>query len=97
MESFINDYLATVTTDPKTAWEMLTPSFQDASHGYGHYHGFWKTIESAQPTSIEADPQTLQVHYSVDYVEKKDQSRTSDDVTLQLVYQDGNYLIDGES
>ena len=44
-----------------------------------------------------ADPQTLQVHYSVDYVEKKHQRATSDDVTLQLVYQDGNYLIDGES
>ena len=97
MESFINDYLATVTTDPKTAWEMLTPSFQDASGGYGQYQGFWKTIESAQLTSVEADPQTLQVHYSVDYVEKKHHETSSDDVTLQLVYQDGNYLIDGES
>ena len=97
MESFIKDYLATVTTDPKTAWEMLTPSFQQASEGYGHYQQFWKTIDSAQVTSIEADPVTQQVHYSVDYVMAKDQSRTSDDVLLHLVYKDGNYLIDSES
>ena len=98
MESFIQDYLATVTSDQKASWEMLTPKFQEESGGFGKYKGFWKTIESARPTSIQADPDTLQVHYGVDYV-RTDRSRVSDTVTLQLVYDAANdsYLIDGEA
>jgi hypothetical protein len=37
MTGFVEDYLATVTSDPKTAWAMLTPSFQAASGNYGQY------------------------------------------------------------
>ncbi|GAB3773121.1 serine/threonine protein kinase [Nocardioides ginsengisegetis] len=98
METFIQDYLATVTSDQKASWEMLTPKFQDESGGFGKYKGFWKTIESARPTTIQADPDTLQVRYGVDYV-RKDRSRVSDTVTLQLVYDAANdsYLIDGEA
>jgi len=98
MQGFIQDYLATVTSDQKASWAMLTPAFQEASGGFGKYKGFWKTIESADPTSIRADPDTLEVRYGVDYV-RKDKSRVSDVVTLRLVYDAANdtYLIDSEA
>ncbi|GAA2155625.1 hypothetical protein GCM10009844_42960 [Nocardioides koreensis] len=97
METFIRDYLATVTTDPQAAFAMLTPSFQTASGGIDGYRGFWDTIRSANVTSIStADPGTLTIGYSVEYT-RTDGSTAQDDVTLQLVYQDGDYRIDGEA
>jgi hypothetical protein len=97
MEGFIDDYLSTVTRDPDTAFAMLTPGFQEASGGIEGYRGFWNTIRSARPVSFNGtDPDALTVGYTVDYV-RKDGSRTRDDVSLQLSYQDGNYLIAGEA
>jgi eukaryotic-like serine/threonine-protein kinase len=97
METFIQDYLATVTTDPQAAFAMLTPSFQAASGGIDGYRGFWDTIRTATVTSFSTvDPGTLTVGYTVDYT-RTDGSTAQDDVSLQLVYQDGDYLIDGEA
>jgi hypothetical protein len=96
MQSFIRDYLSTAASDPQSSFAMLTPSFQAASGGIQGYRGFWDTIEQATPTSITADPSSLQVSYSVDYV-KTDGSRSSDSTSLQLVFKDGSYLINGES
>jgi hypothetical protein len=97
METFIRDYLATVTTDPASAFAMLTPGFQQASGGIKGYRGFWDTIRSADLVSFStADPASLTVGYTVEYT-RQDGSTARDDVSLQLVYQDGDYLIDGEA
>jgi hypothetical protein len=95
MESFIGDYLATVTRDPAAAFTMLTPAFQDASGGLSRYEGFWDTIASADLRSISADPDALTVSYRVAYT-REDGSKPLDDVSLQLVFEDGSYLIAGE-
>ena len=53
------DYLATVTTDPASAFAMLTPGFQQASGGIKGYRGFWDTIRTADLVSFStADPAT---------------------------------------
>lgn len=95
MESFVTDYLATVTSDPKSAWTQLTPQFQAASGNFGQYQGFWKTIDSAQVVSVDADPETREVTYRVEYT-RTDGSTTTDEVTLQLAGSDGEYLISAE-
>jgi hypothetical protein len=96
MESFITTYLATVTSDQHASWQMLTKSFQRASHGFGSYQRFWQTISSATPHDIRPDPDTMTVSYDVDYV-RTDGSTTSDEVTLQLVQDGSSYLINGEA
>ena len=97
METFIDDYLATVTTDPEAAFAMLTPAFQSASGGIEGYRGFWDTIRTAHVQSFStADPDNLTVSYTVEYT-RTDGSTATDDVSLRLVYQDGDYLIDGEA
>jgi hypothetical protein len=96
MESFIGDYLATVSQDPQAAFAMLTPDFQDASGGLRGYRSFWDTIASADLASVSANPETLTVSYTVEYT-REDGSATTDDVSLQLLFDDGRYLIAGES
>jgi serine/threonine protein kinase len=96
MTQFIEGYLATVTSDPEATFAMLTPEFQEASNGFEGYSGFWSTVESATPSRITADPESLTVTYTVDYV-MKDGGENSDDVSLQLVRQDDTYLIAGEA
>ena len=96
MQQFITTYLSTVTQDDHATYAMLTPGFQDASGKYGKYHGFWKNIESASPSNIQADPDTMTVSYDVDYV-KTNGSTSSDHVTLDLVQDGSSYLIAGES
>jgi tRNA A-37 threonylcarbamoyl transferase component Bud32 len=97
MRAFVEDYLATVTSDPAAAWERLTPRFQQASGGFGGYRGYWSTIASAEASGITADPEGMTVSYDVVY-ERTDGSSATDSVTLQLV-RDGEdgYLISGES
>lgn len=96
MENFVEGYLATVTSDPKSAWAQLTPQFQADSGGYGAYQGFWKGIATADLISARADPESRQITYTVEYV-RDDGSKTRDDVTLVLEGSDGGYLISGES
>jgi hypothetical protein len=96
MEDFITTYLATVTQDDHATYAMLTPEFQKASKNYGGYHGFWKTVESATPSNVQADPTAMTVSYDVDYV-KTDGSTSSDHVTLQLVKNGSSFLIAGDA
>jgi hypothetical protein len=96
MENFIEDYLATVTTDPQRAWEMLTPEFQDQSGGFGQYQGFWATIATADLISARADPASKQSTYTVEYI-RADGSKTTDEVTLVLEGTDGAFRIAGET
>jgi eukaryotic-like serine/threonine-protein kinase len=95
MEDFIAQYLDTVTRDPETTWKQLTPSFQASSKGYDGYTGFWSTVESATPRNVDANPDDMTVGYTVDYVMKNGDRRT-EDVTLELVFKDGRYLINYE-
>jgi eukaryotic-like serine/threonine-protein kinase len=96
MQAFVEDYLATVTSDPAAAWDRLTPEFQQASGGFGGYRGYWSTIASAEPSGIAADPEAMTVSYDVAY-ERTDGTTATDSVTLQLV-EDGEdgFLIAGE-
>jgi serine/threonine protein kinase len=96
MDSFVSNYLSTVTSDQHATWAMLTPAFQRQSGGFGSYSGFWRTIASATPSNIAADPAALTVSYDVAYV-RRDGTHTTDHRTLQLVPSGTSYLIDGES
>ncbi|MCW2765442.1 MAG: serine/threonine protein kinase [Nocardioides sp.] len=95
MEDFIGTYLSTVTADPRAAFEMLTPEFQVASGNLSGYEGFWETVKKAKLLSIEADPNALTVHYSVEYNRAGD-GKSTDETTLQLTYNHGSYLIADE-
>jgi hypothetical protein len=95
MERFVQDYLATVTVDPRLTYEQLAPDFQEQSGGLGGYQGFWRTVSTASPRDVRADPERMTVSYGVDYV-MTNGAEFSDDVTLQLEYVDGGYRITGE-
>lgn len=96
MEEFVAAYLGTVTSDPQAAWQQLTPSFQDESGNFGKYQRFWRGIDSATLVSAEADPETKQITYEVEYVHSNGR-RSTDEVTLLLDGVDGDYLIAGEN
>jgi eukaryotic-like serine/threonine-protein kinase len=96
MESFIEDYLATVTTDPKAAWARLTPEFQAQSGGFGQYKKFWSDMQTADVLESQGDPEDLTISYTVEYLHR-DGTKSRDDVTLQLTGTDDAYLISGES
>jgi len=95
MEAFVTTYLETVVSDPEAAFEMLTPEFQEASDGLDGYLSFWEDVTSTSIDSMRADPDTLTVSYDYKYA-KKGQGTTEDDVTLQLEFEDGTYLIADE-
>jgi eukaryotic-like serine/threonine-protein kinase len=95
MRSFVQDYFATVTSDPESTFAMLTPEFQSASGGIDGYTGFWSTIESATPRAIKADPGTLSTTYTIDFVTTSGQTRTEQG-QLQLEQQGDGFLIAGE-
>jgi hypothetical protein len=96
MEGFVATYLDTVVSDPESAFAMLTPDFQEASGGLDEYLGFWGDVTSTKLDSVDADPDALTVSYHYEYV-KKGQGSTEDDVSLQLAFEGGTYLIAGEA
>jgi serine/threonine protein kinase len=96
MENFVETYLGTVTSDPKSAWAMLTPGFQAASGNFGQYQKFWGQFQSADLLTAQADPESKQISYTVEYLHR-DGSKTRDDVTLTLEGTDGDFRIAAES
>jgi len=96
MENFMEDYLSTVTTDQKAAWQRLTPQFQKESGGFGTYKKFWRGYQSADIVEFAADPEAMTVTYTVEYLDQAGQKST-DHVTLRLEGTDGDFLIAGES
>ncbi|MFC7492641.1 MULTISPECIES: serine/threonine-protein kinase [unclassified Nocardioides] len=96
METFIANYLATVTDDPATTWEQLTPAFQDQSGNFGQYQKFWRGYRSAELVSAQPDPESMQISYTVAY-ESVDGEDSTDDVTLTLEGIDGDFKIAAES
>ncbi len=98
MEEFIDAYLSTAANDPQTAFTMLTPEFQRASGGLEGYLGFWDEVDAASPSSVTADPDTLEVDYQVAYTMANEGGpRPPESVSLRLVYRDGGYKIAAES
>ena len=100
MEQFIGNYLATAAADPATGYTMLTPGFQQQSGGIEGYRSFWDTVESAELQTIDVDPESLSVAYTVEY--QMDSSgpgsgESTDEVSLGLVFDDGTYKIASES
>jgi serine/threonine protein kinase len=95
MDAFITSYLSTVTSDPRTAFEQLTPEFQDASGGYEGYIGWWGQVRTATLEDVESNPSDLTVGYTVDYVMKSGE-RDTQRVRLQLQRFDDRLLIAGE-
>ncbi|MGY2873555.1 eukaryotic-like serine/threonine-protein kinase [Marmoricola sp. URHA0025 HA25] len=93
METFIRDYVATVSDDPDKAWAMLTPKFQRESGGIERYRSFWDSATNGRVLSISADPATLTVSYQVRF---DDFHNGPGPTVLDLAFADGRYLIDGE-
>ena len=94
MEDFIRGYVAAVSSDPDAAWQMLTPKFQAESGGLETYREFWNGVGDARLLEFAADPGNLVVNYRVRFDNFGTGRRPT---VLQLVYDDGRYLIDGES
>ncbi|CAN5650065.1 serine/threonine-protein kinase [soil metagenome] len=93
MESFIRGYVAAISTDPDTAWPMLTPKFQDESGGLEKYRSFWGDVGAAQILDVSADPSTLVVSYRVRFDNFGTGRRPT---VLDLVFDRGAYRINGE-
>ena len=94
MTTFVRDYIDTAVSDPASAFQMLTPDFQDQSNGLQGYEDFWDQVRNAKILSISADPEALEVSYRYRYV--RPGGPTVEDVTLRLSFEDGTYLIAGE-
>ncbi|WP_164519784.1 serine/threonine-protein kinase [Nocardioides ferulae] len=96
MEAFVADYLDTATADPAAAFNRLTPAFQTQSGDLAGYQEFWSGIQEARLLSVRADPGDLTVAYDVSYT-TTDGRTWEDSPSLKLVFEDGKYLIAGES
>jgi hypothetical protein len=95
MVGFIENYIATASSDPAAAFAMLTPAFQEQSRGMAGYEEFWGGVRTAKLLDVSADPATLEVSYTYRY-NKPPGGPTEDDVVLKLTYENGKYLIDRE-
>jgi eukaryotic-like serine/threonine-protein kinase len=93
MESFIRDYVATVSTDPDTSWKMLTPGFQKESGGLDTYRRFWDSATDGRVLDISANPENLSVSYQVHFDNFKNGPGPT---VLDLSFEDGHYKIAGE-
>lgn len=93
MKEFIRDYVATVAADPKKSWQMLSPKFQVESGGFEKYQAFWDPATNGQVRSISVNPQNLSVSYQVHF---DDFANGPGPTVLDLTFEDGRYLIDGE-
>ena len=93
MKAFIQDYVTTVAEDPSKSWEMLTPKFQRESGGFEKYQAFWDAATDGRLLSIEANPDNLSVSYQVRF---DNFDNGPGPTVLDLVFEDGRYLIDGE-
>jgi serine/threonine protein kinase len=93
METFIRGYVAAISTDPKSAWPMLTPKFQRESGGLAKYRTFWKNKGTGHILGISADPSTLVVSYNVRFDNFGTGRRPT---VLDLVFDGDTYRINGE-
>ncbi len=96
IETFIEDYLRTASSEPAAGFQMLTPDFQAASP---RYDDFWGSVSNVEVLRVAADVEDLTVAYTYRY--DFDTGRTTEtrteDIALALTFADGVYLIDGEA
>ena len=93
MRDFVRGYVATVASDPDTAWQMLTPKFQAESGGLDRYREFWSGVGPGRILAFSADPDSLVVSYRVRFDNFGTGRRPT---VLELEYDGGRYRIDGE-
>ncbi|GEP40152.1 hypothetical protein NPS01_38150 [Nocardioides psychrotolerans] len=93
MESFIESYLQTASSDPAVGFRLLTPQFQSESPRYDQ---FWGSVSNIQLLNISADPDALTVSYTYRY-DLDGSGTTTEDIDLRLEFVDGDYLIAGEA
>ncbi|MET0766918.1 MAG: serine/threonine-protein kinase [Aeromicrobium sp.] len=93
IETFIRDYVRTVGEDPDKSWQMLTPKFQVESGGIEKYRAFWGPATNGRVLSISTDPEDLAVSYQVRF---DNFDNGPGPTVLDLAFEDGRYLIDGE-
>jgi serine/threonine protein kinase len=93
IDSFIRGYVDAVSTDPAKSWQMLTPKFQQESGGFDKYSAFWEPATNGRVTSISPDPDNLTVSYQVHF---DNFDNGPGPTVLDLTFEDGRYLIDGE-
>ncbi len=93
MEAFIRDYVSTVADDPDAAWQMLSPKFQVESGGIQTYRRFWDSATNGRVLSISSNPDNLSVSYQVRF---DNFDNGPGPTVLDLRFEDGRYLIDGE-
>jgi len=98
MRSFVQQYIATALADPESAWQLLTPRFQQTccDGSAGSYVGYWNTIATATLRDIEADPGAMRVGYTITWDPAGERGPEDERVTLGLVRQGDRYLIDYE-
>ena len=63
-ETFVRDHVAALSTDPDTAWTMLTPSSSARAGACRNHRDFWSGVGDADLLEVTADPQTLVVGLS---------------------------------
>jgi hypothetical protein len=98
MRTFVQQYIALALDDPSSAWQELTPRFQqDCCEGSeGNYAGYWDTIATATLRDIHANPGRMQVSYTITWDPEGERGPEDELVTLGLVEGDTGYLIDEE-
>ena len=62
MQTFITNYLSTVTTDQHASWDMLTTGFQKESGGFGKYQQYWRQHQLRDAARHHAEPGRPQRH-----------------------------------
>ena len=94
---FVRQYLSTAPRDPATAFTMLTPAYQKASGGLAGYRRFWGSVASVDSVgTITPTLAPLGAGYIYTYTLRGHGQRT-EQVHLDLVFQNGTYLIAGAS
>ncbi len=96
MDAFVASYLSTVTSDPRAAFDQLTPDFQEKSGGYGDYIGWWSKVRSAELADVTSNPSDGTVDYTVTYTMKTGRTSTQQ-IRLQLESDGDRFLIAGEA
>ena len=91
LQSFIESYLQTASSDPAAGYEQLTPAFQAASPRYDQ---FWGGVTNPEVLSFSADVDALTVSYTYRFQERG-RGRVTDSESLQLVRSGDGFLIDG--
>ncbi len=93
LEEFARNYVATASSTPDRGFEMLTAAYRAKSPNYS---GFWGTVKNPKILDVTADPAAMTVTYRYSYV-LKGRGRRTESVTLFLVDQGGNLMIDNAS